>query len=108
MNGKCPLQVIDDSIYQDTRWLTLEKHIHLDEKGAHKLGEYDNITGFHRHIPTSKYLMEDVINGHNFSSRIDRDIIRNPTIQEFLEISKVLLLNNQRFNLKTLELTYIK
>ena len=108
MDGKCPLQVIDDNLYQDTRWLLLEKHIHLGEKGAKKLGQYDNLTGFHRHIPTPRDIMENVVNGHNRSSKIDRDIIRNPTIQEFLEISRVLLWNNQRFNLKTLELTDIK
>lgn len=108
MDGKCPLQIIDDSLYQETRWLVLEKHLHLGEKGAHKIGIYDNLTGFHRHMPTPKNIMENVINGHNRSSRIDRDIIRNPTIEEFLEISRVLLLNNQRFNLKTLELTNIK
>ena len=108
MDGKCPLQVIDDSLYQETRWLVLEKHLHLGEKGAHKIGIYDNITGFHRHMPTPKNLMTSVIDGRNRSSRIDRDIIRNPTIEEFLEISRVLLWNNQRFNLKTLELTNIK
>jgi len=108
MDGKCPLQVIDDSIYQNTRWLLLEKHIHLDNKGAKKLGQYDNLAAFHRHMSTPRNIMENVVNGHNRSSRIDRDIIRNPTIQEFLEISRVLLWNNQRFNLKTLELTSIK
>lgn len=108
MDGKCPLQVIDDSHYQETRWLTLEKHLHLGEKGSYKIGIYDNLTGFHRHMPTPRNIMENVVNGHNRSSRIDRDIIRNPTIEEFLEISRVLLLNNQRFNLKTLELTSIK
>jgi hypothetical protein len=108
MNGKCPLQVIDDNIYENTRWILLDTHIHLDDKGTHKLGRYDNLTGFHRHIPTPKNIMENVVNGHNRSSRIERDIIRNPTIEEFLEISRVLLWNNQRFNLKTLELTNIK
>ena len=108
MDGKCPLQVIDDNLYQNTRWLVLEKHIHLGEKGAKKLGQYDNLTGFHRHIPASRNIMENVVNGHDRSSVIERDIIRNPTIQEFLEISRALLWNNQRFNLKTLELTNIK
>lgn len=108
MDGKCPLQVIDDNRYPNTRWLVLEKHLHLGEKGSYKIGIYDNITGFHRHIPTPRNIMENVVNGHNRSSRIDRDIIRNPTIEEFLEISRVLLWNNQRFNLKTLELTNIK
>jgi hypothetical protein len=32
MDGKCPLQVIDDNLYQNTRWLVLEKHLHLGEK----------------------------------------------------------------------------
>lgn len=108
MDGKCPLQVIDDNLYPETRWLVLEKHLHLGEKGTYKFGVYDNLTGFHRHMPIPRNIMENVVNGHNRSSRIDRDIIRNPTIEEFLEISRALLLNNQRFNLKTLELTNIK
>ena len=108
MDGKCPLQVIDDNLYPETRWLVLEKHLHLGKKGSYKFGIYDNLTGFHRHMPTPRNIMENVVNGHNRSSRIDRDIIRNPTIEEFLEISRALLLNNQRFNLKTLELTNIK
>lgn len=108
MDGKCPLQVIDDNLYKDSRWILLEKDIHLDGKGTHKIGVYDNLTGFHRHMPTPKNLMTSVVNGHNRSSKIERDIIRNPTIEEFLEISRVLLWNNQRFNLKTLELTNIK
>lgn len=108
MDGKCPLQVIDDNLYPETRWLVLEKHLHLGEKGSYKIGIYDNLTGFHRHMPTPKNIMENVVNGHHRSSRIDRDIIRNPTIEEFLEISRVLLWNNQRFNLKTLELTNVK
>lgn len=98
MNGKCPIQVVEDRRNVNNRWLTLEKYISKSKD------EFENIIGWSQKEFHNVVSLTSLVHGRNGSPIYDSDVIRNPTIQELIEISDILKSGGYRLNLKTYKL----
>lgn len=110
MNGTCPIQVIENNT--NSKWLTLDKFIKYNQSDQcmHLTrGVFKNIVGWGLKGRLKDYYamngLKNLVNGRNESPIYYSDIIRNPTIEELMEISEILKKNKYKLNLKTYKLT---
>lgn len=101
---KCAIQIItEDPLkggYGGARWIALAKDIDYID------GMYRNVNPFHPKkgcVPTKldKYFFKMLFHGNRFSTISEYDIIRNPTMEELIEISNAAKHLGIKINLKT-------
>ena len=101
---QCAIQIITEDPFKGgrsgARWIALAKDI--DDIG----GKYLNVNSFHPKNgwgPTKldKYFFERLFHGNNFANIYKYDIIRNPTMEELIEISNAAKDVGIKINLKT-------
>jgi hypothetical protein len=104
---KCAIQIITEDPFKGgrngVRWIALAKDINP------KIGRYENIVPYHPkgvfdHNGTklNKGFFFRLFHGHNYDSDIATfDIIRNPTMEELIEISNAAKHLGIKINLKT-------
>ena len=106
MNGTCPIQVVEDRNNIYNRWLTLDKHIRYEQPkpNMNPNGKFENIVGWGRKIDRNIEKLRLLMEGHNSSPMYSSDMIRNPSIEEIMEINNILKNSGYKLNLKTYKL----
>lgn len=106
MKGVCPIQVVEDRNNIHNRWLTLDKHITYEQPkpNMNLNGKFGNIVGWGRKIDHNIDMLKLLMEGHNKSPMYASDKIRNPSIEEIMEIGDILKTNGYKLNLKTYKL----
>ena len=112
MNGKCPIQIVDDINNDKHRWITLDKYIYDGSHNKNNIkypdGYYANLVDYMRGTNYDVRMLHDLVKARNRCPIYKSDNIRNPTMQELDEIKAILKKDNYRFNLKTYQLIKIK
>ena len=102
--NQCVIQIITEDPFKGghngARWISLAKDI------DHTDGTYRNVNPFHPKKswgPTKldKYFFYKLFHGNNFANISKYDIIRNPTMEELIEISNAAKDVGIKINLKT-------
>ena len=106
MNGTCPIQIVEDRNNIKNKWLTLDKHIRYEQSKPkmNSNGKFENIVGWGRIIGHNIERLRLLMEGHNASPMYASDKIRNPSIDEIMEIGDILKTNGYKLNLKTYKL----
>lgn len=95
---QCPIQIVDDNndfMRSRSRWITLLKDI------DHKSRRYLNINPYQTYTRLDKDFFMKLFNGGNCSHISPFDTIRNPTMEELIEISNAAKHLGIKINLKT-------
>jgi hypothetical protein len=101
---RCSIQIIDEDETKGgvakARWIALAKDIDYE----HNM--YNNVNGYHPkefvlHTKLDKGFFWRLLKGRNIATISPWDIIRNPTMEELIEISEAAKINGLKINLKT-------
>jgi hypothetical protein len=101
---QCAIQIITEDPFKGgisgSRWISLAKDIDYIN------GTYRNISPFHqksdwRVTKLDKYFFNKLFHGNSFATISKYDIIRNPTMEELIEISNAAKDVGIKINLKT-------
>ena len=103
---QCAIQIITEDIYKGghsgARWIALAKDINYEER------KYANVVPYHPKgspycdgTKLTKVFFFRLFHGHGNSNIATFDIIRNPTMEELIEISNAAKKVGIKINLKT-------
>lgn len=102
---QCAIQIITEDPYKGghsgARWITLAKDINYEE------GEYENLVPYHHKSSPyyggtlTKEFFFRLFHGYGNANIDTFDIIRNPTMEELIEISNAAKNVGIKINLKT-------
>ena len=98
-----PIMIVDEKDSRITRWIALTKDIDFKNK------RYNNIIGFHRNCITelnSEWVYRLLYSNHE-ASFAEEDIIRHPTMEEYLLLTQILKSSGYQINLRTHEIVKI-
>ena len=101
---QCPIQIIDEDEskggFKNSRWIALAKDIDYEHNMYHNVNEYHPKECVH-HTKLDKGFFWRLLKGRNIAQFSPWDIIRNPTMEELMEISESDKINGLKINLKT-------
>lgn len=99
-----PIMIVEEKDSSVIRWITLARDIDFKNR------RYNNIIGFHRNDITklTSQWVSLLIYGNQKATVADTDIIRLPTMEEYLLITQALKCSGYQINLKTHEIKKIK
>lgn len=99
---KCPIQIIDEERgARPLRWIALLKDIDF-EKCAYK-----NIIHFHPHEKVEAFnaiWVSSLFRGHEAAPIGNKDVIRNPTLEEMKLLEEIFIRTKSQINLRKQEL----
>lgn len=97
---RCPIQIVVDSF--GTKWITLLDDIDFDGKRYYNINLFfsdDSRNPFCTKEQEAQMVMR-LMNGNNHANFTDEDMIRNPTIEEYIVITNTLRKFGYRYNRK--------
>lgn len=102
MNKRCPIQIIDEERGErHLRWIALLKDIDFERHA------YKNIIDFHPFYEIGKYnaiWVSKLFRGHNEAGISNKDVIRNPTLEEMKLLEEIFIRTKSQINLRKQEL----
>lgn len=101
---QCPIQIIEEDEskggFKHARWIALAKDIDYGNNMYHNVSAYHPKTTRHKTLLDKGFFWR-LFHGRNPAPILERDIIRNPTIEELMEISDSAKKLGIKINLKT-------